>query len=308
MVPGTSNRGKDRQERVNRLKRSLEADKAPVEKYHSLALGRVTDTISGPDLKELTLEIARKPGGFDVGLQILSMRLYSDGMSKRSHPAEVVDAGRRLLRQLTFSKVGTSEDYELGTLVESCLIGEGDATEIATDICGKIKESVAKFETNPHNLHCLLKGLLVTQPIAVLDSLLSGDKNEIKRGLRTFGNASRDNRSLLDSVPGAQLFIWCDCDSESRYVIAADVVTLSVGEETRTPQWSTVALDLLKKAPNPLAVLERFVERLFRPGSWMGSLATKMTSNLHLLDELEGPFEPVVAVFKRGKKCGFAKR
>ena len=69
-----------------RLHRALGSERAPIAAYYNLAYGRACDDLSGPDFKSLVLAINTKPGGNLVALEILSMRIHSDGgRSRRWH-------------------------------------------------------------------------------------------------------------------------------------------------------------------------------------------------------------------------------
>jgi hypothetical protein len=95
---------------------------------------------------------------------------------------------------------------------------------------------------------------------------------------------------------------WCDKEPKSRYAIVATGITWSLAaEETGARRWTNVALAVLKKAPDRVAVLKEFIRR-FSPMSWSGSRATTMAANLKLLDELEGYSDPTVTGFVAREK------
>jgi hypothetical protein len=90
--------GKINERGLRRLLRSLELNKAPIHIYRMLEGGRVTDDLSGPDLKELLLRISGHTEGLDVAIEILYMRLSSG--QGRLCPDEFVDIGCELMRRL----------------------------------------------------------------------------------------------------------------------------------------------------------------------------------------------------------------
>jgi hypothetical protein len=281
---------------LDRIRRSLALGRTPIGRYEVLAWGGAPDQISAQDLKELVLTIAAKPEGFRPALEILGMRLYSDDRRKQGHAAEIIDAGRELLRQLRFTKKTDREDHRLEAISKACLVGE-EGAEVARGICRKLKDSVAKYETYSFNNGGLLQGLLGAQPAAVLDSLCSGDAAEIKQGIRILEDGSRHSKNLLDVVSEGDLLDWCDKEPNSRYAIVAAGITWSLAaEESGARRWTNIALAVLKKAPDRAAVLKEFVRR-FSPMSWSGSRATIMAANVKLLDELEGYSDPTVIEF-----------
>jgi len=65
------------------------------------------------------LAIADKPEGLSVAIDILSMRLHSDGSERRRPLREVAETGQELLKRYVFHRRanGTGhEDYELGVI------------------------------------------------------------------------------------------------------------------------------------------------------------------------------------------------
>jgi hypothetical protein len=79
------------------LKASLEQGKAPIDVYRNLKLGRATQPIPGADLAEVLRMIAKRPGGVDVAVDVLSMRFHGDRDIKREHDPDLVQVGRELL-------------------------------------------------------------------------------------------------------------------------------------------------------------------------------------------------------------------
>jgi hypothetical protein len=281
---------------VDRLRRSLALGNTPVRRYQSLAWGRATDHLSGQELKDLLLTIGKKPDGFDVAVEILCMRLHSDDQEKRGYASEIIDAGRELLRQLTFAKKNDREDYRLATVSKSCLVGEGGA-EIAREICRKLKDSVSKYETRAFGHEELLQALFGAQPAAALDELCAGDAAGLKRGIRVIDYFRSLSKNPLDAVSEAELLRWCNQEPKTRYPTAAAITTIFHGaDEPGLRRWTNIALRLLERAPDRVEVLRQFIRR-FSPMSWSGSRATIVASNAKLLDELVGYSDPALTDF-----------
>ena len=291
---------------VDRIRRSVALGKTPIDRYEILAWGGATDRISAQDLKELVLAIAAKPGGFKPALEVLSFRIYFDDRQKRGHVPEIIAAGRELLRRLTFAKKTDREEHRLSTVSKYCLIGEEGAA-ITREICRKLKDSVSKRETYAFHNSDLLQGLLYAQPAAVLDGLCSGDAEEIKEGIRIIEDGSRHDKNLLDVVPERDLLDWCDKEPNIRYAIVAAGITVSLpAEETGPRRWTNIALAMLERAHDRVAVLKEFIRR-FRPTGWSGSRFTVLASNAKLLDELEGYSDPRFIEFVAQEKVRLGK-
>ena len=274
---------------AKRLRSSLALGFADVGTYSALAWRRATDPIPPWDLKEILLTIASKEYGFDVALEILSMRLHSDNEKKKGVDPEFVKAGCELLRQIEFHKKRELLDYRLGSLVKSCLLREEDA-DLASDICRKFRDAISKREIFAWDYNDFLSALFATQPAAVLTALCSGDAREIKQGITIIRQAGMQRQNPIDCAPEDKLLIWCNEAPQLRYPIAAAIVGVSIATDGGGFKWSSVALALLNNAPDRIAVLKEFVSR-FRPsGGWSGSLATILASKAKLLDSLEGSF------------------
>ncbi len=246
---------------TDRLKRSLALGRIPMRSFHYLANGRATDPISGQDLKELVLVIAERPDGFDIAIQSLYMRLHSDTDQKRDHAPECIDAGRELMRSLAFRRNDVRQSYRLEIIAQACL-GGLDGAAMAQEVCRKLKESIAKYETYANDHNRLLQGLLTVQPAAVLDGLFASDSADPGVGIRIFQDLIQHQTNPIDLVSKEELARWCDQDPAIRYPIAAAIVAAFTRADGKAlPKWTETALYLLEKAPERVKVLELFVRR-----------------------------------------------
>jgi len=271
---------------AERLKRALISGQTPIGTYRSLATGRVTDHLPGEALRELLLEIAGKPDGFDIALDILYMRLYSDNMAKRPHESGLLEVGRELLGLVPFRRNNQRDDHHLAGVAKACLIGEG-AGAVAADVALRLRQAVANHETNAFDNTSFLAALLERQPIVVLSALFSGDEEDVWAGAEVFNHLRDHQHSAADAVSCETLISWCDGEPSKRYPIAASIITFARRAETNGPLvWSEQAIALIVKAPEPEKVLKVLVDR-FTPMSWSGSRATLMEAHARLLDSLE---------------------
>ncbi len=271
---------------VERLKKALISGQASVLTYRNLAFGRTTDQLAGGDLRDLLLLIAERLDGFEVALEILSMRLFSDRTAQRLHEPELVEAGRILLRSMKFRQDSQRDDHNLAEVVRACLI-EPEAALLAAELAGRLRRAVAAYETHPLDNEKLTRALLTVQPTAVLDALFEGDERMQQEGVGVFDHLHDHQSNPADEISCEQLITWYNQVPESRFPLAAAFVTFArrVGEGG-LPAWSEQAQALLASAPNPRSVLEVFVER-FQPMSWSGSRASLMEANTRLLDNLD---------------------
>ena len=273
---------------VERLKQALQGGKVPIWVFRNLAFGRATDHVGGGALGNLLLQIADQSDGFDVALEILSMRLFSDRSAQREHERELLESGRQLLRYVTFGRGNQQRDHQLGDVVRACLAAP-DAHAVAAEYAVRLRHAVASHSTSSFDQPDSLKALLEVQPAAVLDALFVADEDEQWAGTALFEAGSDRFGSPADAISSEALLAWCDVDGERRYPLAASIVTFARRpDESGSVVWSEQAKALLARAPDPSSVLEVFTQR-FRPMSWSGSRASLMEANAQLLDCLEPP-------------------
>jgi hypothetical protein len=289
---------------VQRLMRALDHGKAHMAAYHSLAYGRASDTIPANDLGALVMKIAAMPEGFDAAVEILYMRLHSEKDWKDGYCQETLDAGRQLMRRAEFSGRNDREDYRFAKIVKACMAGDAGA-EPALEICGKLKNAFVTHVSHPYYYDDLLGSLFTVQPRACLDGFCAGDA-ELESGIRFIDEVRRLKKSLLDMIPEGVLTAWCDETPVTRYPAVAGCIVISTGGGDGHPrEWTKLALRLLEKAPDRIAVLRGFVSEFRGQGGW-GSPVAIFEANAKLLDSLEGHSDPSVRAFVAQEKARLA--
>jgi hypothetical protein len=289
---------------VKRLHASIASGKAPMWRYQYLSGGRVSDPIPGPELRTLLSEMSSKDGGFDVATEILYMRLFSDKDQRRAIDPALIDAGRSLLKRLTFSKDARKDDHRIGSLIKMCLSG-ADGIGGAKEVCGNFLKAIAARETYGLGYDHLLQDLFKAQPLAALDGFFDRSEDDQRRACQLMLDVSHHHANPLDFVPPATLRAWCEGKPAERYPLMAKVVNVFAGKgngqaETEGPalRWSETSLTLLDGAPDKAAVLKKLVRHL-RPMSWSGSRAAIMETRLPLLKMLEAYSDTAVAAFAK---------
>jgi hypothetical protein len=248
---------------VKRLHRALNLGKAPISQFHSLAYGRACDNIAAAAFRDLLLAIASKPNGDVVAQDILFMRLFSNKSDKRQPAPEVIEAGRALLNSYEFRKRdggAEREDRELGMLVQSALKDE-IGIPIVRRLVRNMVAAIDRFDIYAFNQDDLMTALLKVHPTAVLDEMFSGDATAQRTGVRVFLEVLRMRKDALGVVPNVVLLNWCDHDPAVRYPLLAASATLFKRPASDQPhEWTPLALQLLAKAPDPLAVFAEIVQ------------------------------------------------
>ncbi len=276
-----------------RLLRSLELGKAPLQNYRSLEGGRVTDGLSGPDLKTLLLRISDHDQGIYVAIEILYMRLFSAG--GRVSPNEFVEIGCELVRRLDISaNTGPNFAYRLQIIGRHCLTGDLGAATVR-EVCTKLKHAISKTKASAYGHREFMQVLFSTQPLAVLQSLCSGDEEMVKIGINVLENADILHPHAFDVIPEEELLGWCDELPDIRYPIAAAGIA-AIRQDKDGPHWTNIALRVLEKSPDRVRVLQRFIRQFSLP-VWEVSRAAEVQSNLRLLDEMVSYSDPELAEF-----------
>jgi hypothetical protein len=280
-----------------RLHRSLQLEKAPINGFYNLAYGRACDGIPGPQFKRLVLAIAAKPGGNPVALEILSMRLHSDGSDKKPPLPDVREAGRILLAAYSFQRTGSRhqmEDYELGVIARASLAGD-EGKPIVRQLCQGLLAAAASHSLSGFEYDDLMTGLLQVHPSDVLGELIRGNKKAQRRSVDLMSEFTRHHKSPMDTVPDATLLAWCDCAPSARYPFAAAIASLFQQTNDQNPHgWKDIARTLLVKSPDKKAVFKEIASRLYHTGG-VGSLSSQYESRLKLLKQLDISDIPMLA-------------
>ena len=283
---------------LERFHQSLKLGKAPIWRFRNFANGRATDPIPGADLRRLLTAIASKPDGLDVAMDILHMRFFSDGQDKKTADPALVLAGRELVELLEFPNEEHNRDHRIGSIIKTCLTGSDGAIP-ARAVCLKFGDALIARNAYAHDHDRLLQSLFDAQPLVALNVFFSGSASNQKRGIQMLLDASHHHQNPLDFVPIETLTAWCDVKPTERYSLMAGIVTLYASGEDEPPlDWNDMALAILDKSPDRMAVLKQFVSR-FRPSSWSGSRAAAMETRLPLLGKLEKHTDPTVAQFAK---------
>ena len=287
---------------VARLKRSVTRGKAPIEQFRFIGWSRPSGAISGADFKELLMAIAVKPEGYVIAIDILSMRLHSDKNIEAAHPPELIEVGRELLSQAQFHDRDNMHEYRLRMIVNACLPGK-DGERAARDICLRFKAALANHSVYAFRFDQLVEGLFKAQPLVALDVFFGGptENGEEVIEVNSFDDPSDRRKNPLDAVSDDEILEWCSQGGQQRYLAMSQAITFYDAPKDAPLGWSSIALKLLDTAPDPIPVLDVFIER-FSPRMWSGSRAAIVESRLHLLDKFECHPNAAIAALVANKR------
>ena len=281
---------------LQRLIRSLELGRAPIHMYRSVMSGRVTSGLRGADFNQLLLRISDHPEGIDVAMEILWLSVDRGNSS----PDELIDIGCDLFRRLKVTE-GTDSNlsYRLQIIGRHCLLGEKGAATVR-EVCTNLRDAISKSEASAYGHREFLQVLFSTQPLAVLQSLCSGDAAMVKIGISVLQNADLLHPHAFDVIPEEDLLRWCDELPDARYPIAAAGIA-AIRQDKDGPHWADIALKILEKSPDRVRVLQKFIRQFSLPG-WDLSRAAEVQTNSQLLDDFAGHPDPTLADFAKSEK------
>lgn len=270
---------------ADRLKRAVTLGKAPPWGFRFLQGERFADAVSAHDLQTIVTSLAKREHGYRVAIDILAARLHSNEKATKELPTELIYAGRELLSSPDFSIRDNSYDYHLQTIADVCLRGAVGSTA-AKALCEQIKQDFADHTFHAYNFEDLLQSIFELQPRIALDVFFGGEPQTDSSDFDVvdFNRFARGRRNPLDGIPIDEMLRWCDERPALRYPRISHVVSYDTASEGGV-EWTPLAMEMLKRAPDPLTVLKTFVGR-FRPRSWSGSRAAIIESRLGLLDRL----------------------
>ncbi len=270
---------------IERLKRALKIETIPVYSFRNLAFGGVTGQIPDGDLAIILKLLSDKKDGLGTALDIFSMFLH--GLSSKQKPANDAQKaiGRMLLSKLSFEDRSEQEDYELGEIAKACL-KETNSEPVARSVCEKFLMAIKEHHVYAGKFKRFMSAISLTHPIVLLDVFV-GQSDNGYFGLRgIFSDLREDRDDPLDNISDITLLEWAQVDPEARFPKLAEAIRYFIQAGQDTPaQWTTAASKLIQLAPNPVAVLDIFLDR-FAPMGWSGSKADIMQQRIPLLEEL----------------------
>ena len=265
-----------------RLARSMADPDVPTEIFHNIGHGRVTSELSGETLSRLLDRLARRPGGVEAAIDVLSMHVYD--MVEPFNPA-LVELARDLLSRFSPARSGPHLDHSIRVLISKFLSGTEGAPH-ARAFLRKIRKGFDNYTLSPYDLDEAVTALFEVQPFLALDELIGDKSDKDTHGARKYGLRADHARNPLRVVPVSTLTEWCSRGGLDRWQFVANSVSaFDKDEEEHGLRWSDTVLTLVRNAPDPIKVAGVLVGRI-EPMSWTGSRAKAIESRLPLLDEL----------------------
>jgi hypothetical protein len=248
------------------------------------------------DLRRFLEALATSPSGLGVCIEILAMRFHS-GFDDDGQNIELASLARDLLGRIDPASVECRRlDFNLSTLALACLAGpEGGAA--SAKLCTTIARVIVEDRVSPNVFHHLLPALFKVQPVAALHAFF-GDGVAAMDRIRVSLMFNQDmdfQRHPLAEVADDKVLAWCEGDGMINYIAAASIVPMKMATGEGSVAWTSIALKILRDAPDRCAVLRQFVSRLW-PHCWSGSRAVLLATNAAFLANVESFDDPEVVL------------
>ncbi len=291
---------------VARLMKSLRSGDSPIYFYRNIDLRKTAGVLAPDDVRQLLLEIASKPDGAGIAVDMLNRRLALDKHEMRTTAGEILDAGRSMLTAWEFTRSNANFDFELGELAKNCLVGSR-GYRIAQVMAKRLKLAVVAHQVPAHIHHQFITALVAMQPIALLNGLFGNGEVGWEQSCWMLQSACLDQGNPLDDMPMVKLLSWCAKKPALRYPIAASVIQpFRRAQQSEPLQWTELALRLIDKAPDRNAVLTQFMGKIM-PQQRSGSRVEILTSKAKLIDDLMSHPDESVRAFLIKEKARFDK-
>jgi len=271
---------------VDRLLSSVQKGMVPSCTYQCLGRGRVADSIPTEFFLKIVRGISNLPDGYLVAAEVFYMRLFGCKQDGIDIDRRLIQFGRELLQSCPVDGINNHLDYELSQIIEICLTGKG-ATKVARSLCAKIRRAL---ETHNIESEEMVESLFHTHPMIALDEFL---------GKSRFYSDSRYRSIPIEKIPSEILISWAQKNPEKYYPkLASRVDYYREDSETKRFEWTPIALEILKNAPDPRRVLKEF-DLCVYPPAWSGEIITLFDRRRNLLKEFLSDSNPVIAAWAR---------
>lgn len=288
---------------AKRLISFIESGRAQPFAYSFLQYGRVADSISLPLFRKILLGLTSLPDGYEVAIDIFSMRLFPLRSDTSEIDRETSALGRELLKLNQFKSTNQNHPYHVNEVAISCMVGNV-AHEDALMISSNLARALVDYRSGAGQYGDLAQTLFRLQPIAAMTAFLSG-KTADDRPLSNLYD--RERKSPVNAAPPETLMAWAMDSPVVRLPrLAEEIHLFAKNGEHDTQTWSQLALKILDVAPDRMAVLDIYASR-FYPRAWSGALADALCPYLALAESLQVHNDQLVVVWAKKQTESLSK-
>lgn len=229
---------------------------------------------------ELAIRLLSKPGGSDVVLDALSMRLHDKDVMVDTLGPDFRQIGLRaaiLNLPKDHNDPGGTRGYNMECVINAVLrFGGNDAEK--QEWLDAIFAVVDRHYGYINSCESAIDTTAALMPVEFLNRVFEGSAEQQERR-QFFVCHSGYRQSPLAKINVDQLITWCRARNDTNVwvSIAWSISLWEPGEEAEGGDMSESALRLLEASSDPVVVLETFAERV-TPSSYSGSRAEVMQS------------------------------
>ncbi len=274
---------------VQRLLRSLDYQDTPLRQFESIAWRPPFDVLSEADVRDLMLKVMNKPGGPEVVLEGLGMRLH--GLKNEQQTLSPVirslglAASAAQLRSAANVHYGPMHEHHLSKIIECCMDEiqfPEDSNEVLEAYFLKLKASSGYLGT----IEKVVPILAENATFGFLDGIFLDPALDDHRRNMVFREMSHKKNPLYN-VGASKLLTWCRKDDiQERLGMVAQAIYPFVEEQERDKtKFTEQALAIIESTQDPLEIL-RVLSRSVRPNGWSGSRANIIANRRHAFETL----------------------
>tara|TARA_R110002096_G_scaffold326134_1_gene520035 strand:- start:17980 stop:21780 length:3801 start_codon:yes stop_codon:yes gene_type:complete len=273
---------------VERLISSIESDSSESWKYTQLAYGGIHKSVDDENFVKLLKALIKKKDGANPVFELINMRVYSIERNEKIEMSKTLaDCINEILSTFDFINGNLAESishYQFDRVIHHSFdfdSGEDAARRICNNIYNSSHSSYVSF----YELNSLLKGIIKSRPLIILDELLDHYSNDQRYLLRSFTNDIEESASILSEIDDKTILDWCSKKPLTRYELIASVIIPFKSDPQNNLQWTELAKEILSLCPSKEVVLNEYSVSL-RPSSWTGSRSSILELRVSLIEEL----------------------
>lgn len=275
----------------SRLLKAISRDVVPTHRYQSLAYGRVINSFTVDEIRQLLEGISKLDGGSFVAANILSMAIHISKEKDETYQSNLSLACLNFLSLIDWEEmkdIDDMKDYNLQKIIEFSAKNNSEQTLITNVVKRFFDTLFAKEGYSRWTFDFFINSLLSNFPKNTLDDLFERYQNyDSEEVIDTAASAfSNDIRGSSTSVKFdfEAILTWCSEKPEERYLFVAKILPLfpprnnsQIDDEQST--LSTLAEPLFQNIPDTKALLD-ICRSKFHPSSWSGNLSSILEKRL----------------------------
>lgn len=245
-----------------RIMAGLATHGIPVSNLAHLAYSPVVLSMGAADLSLLLLALIKQPDSFLLAMQILALRVNFDSGNDRQVDPLLLEAGRTVFDHSQFVKNADYSDAPLSRLIKLCL-SQPEHASTARVVFERLKCAVMHKIVHPLAYGETISALITAYPHETLDVLFEGEASGPDEHASILYFFDEAKNSPTDGFATDDVIDWCQHEPVSRYPFAALIVPLFQYSALSQPEsWTPLALRVLNRAPDQIAVLKAYGLRL----------------------------------------------